>query len=184
MEPVYKLAKRCVPHGQDLCGSTPTGTDNKIKNIHLYLKVSQLSDTVMEDGQWIQEWEFYGPPSASTLKWPKRRHPLEQNWKLWRNTIKQIFYGAQGLFPTRLEAMLSTPEQGSMVQTTPLFSDTLLHYSPRYKAILGDKNRPIHRQIRYRHYCLEARYMLEVMDRKRKGLGPVPTDLRSGKRRV
>ena len=41
----------------------------KINNIRLYLKLSRLSDIVQEDGQWMHEWAFYGPPSNFTLKW-------------------------------------------------------------------------------------------------------------------
>ena len=109
----------------------------RINNVRLYLKVSRLSDIVQPNGQWIHDWAFVGPPKACTLTWPKRRCPLEQNWKLWRETIRQVFYGAQGLYPSRLGVSLETVTRG--LNNTSLFEDMLAQYPDRYQAILGER---------------------------------------------
>ena len=110
----------------------------RINNVRLYLKVSRLSDIVQSNGQWIHDWAFVGPPSASTLTWPKRRCPLEQNWKLWRETIRHVFYGAQGLYPTRLGATIQTEASG-LVNNSTLFEDMLAQYPARFQAILRER---------------------------------------------
>ena len=109
----------------------------RLNNVRLYLRVSRLSDIVSEDGQWIHEWALHGPPSLCTLKWPKRRKPLEQNMRLWRDTIRQIFYGDHGLFLTRLGAEIRYTHNTGMVTAEPLFQDMLAQYPPRYQALLG-----------------------------------------------
>ena len=103
----------------------------KLNNVRLYLKVSRLSDITTEDGQWIHEWAFYGPPAISNLQWPKKRHSLEQNWKLWRNTIKGIFYGVQSSFPTRQGVRLCMYPHQWRVNPEPLFWD-ILHINSIY----------------------------------------------------
>ena len=49
---------------------------------------------------------FAAPPSLCKIKWPKRRKPLEQNLRLWRDTLRQLFYGTNGLFPVKLGATI------------------------------------------------------------------------------
>ena len=123
----------------------------KLSNVRLYLKVSRLSNIATEDGQWIHEWPFNGHPEISNLQWPKRRHPLEHNWKMRRDTIKSIFYGAQGLFPTRLGARLCISPRQWKVNPEPLFWDILHQYPMRYRAILGPTIVAKHMTSQIRH---------------------------------
>lgn len=60
----------------------------KLNNVRLYLKGSRLNEIVTEDGQWIHNWATHGPSSNSEFKLPKRRKLLEQNMRLFRDTIQ------------------------------------------------------------------------------------------------
>ena len=52
----------------------------RINDVHLYLKVSRLSNIVNDEGSAIEKWALYGPPANSTLTWPKRRKPSILIW--------------------------------------------------------------------------------------------------------
>ena len=67
----------------------------KLNDVRLWLKVSRLSDIVLEDRTTIAPWAMYGPPSRSDLKWPKRGDTLPENLKLWRDTLRNIYSAAQ-----------------------------------------------------------------------------------------
>ena len=58
--------------------------------------------------------------------------------KLWRDTIKQLFNGAQILFPARLGVRMSIPPQEGLIHVAPIFSDIILQYPAKYQAILGN----------------------------------------------
>ena len=77
------------------------------------------------------------PPSLCKLKWPKRRKPLEQNLRLWRDTLRQLFCGANGLFPVKLGATIRYAHKEGLLVNAPNFEDILAQYPPRYQAILG-----------------------------------------------
>ena len=73
-------------------------------------------------------------------KWPNRRVPLQENWKLWRYALRRAFYGASGLHPLPLGTPLAPPFHHELFRSQP--SDTvqsiLFHLKAEYKALLGD----------------------------------------------
>ena len=63
----------------------------KLNDVRHWLKVSRLSDMVNDEGNKIEDWALYGPPKPSDIEWPTRRHPVQENLRLWRNTIRSVF---------------------------------------------------------------------------------------------
>lgn len=57
--------------------------------------------------------------------------------RLWRDTSRQIFYGAQGLFLARLGAEIGYNLISGILVSSPLFQDILAQYSPCYQVLLG-----------------------------------------------
>ena len=58
--------------------------------------------------------------------------------KLWRETIRQLFYNASGVFPARLGRQLTPTIASGGLVNTPRFQDILRQYPQRYRALLGD----------------------------------------------
>ena len=86
MHDIFIMEKIC----QD---NRPTYILERLNDVMLFLKVLRLSDIVHPNGSDIEHWALYSPPADTSVIWPKRRQPLEENMKLWRDTIKTYFCG-------------------------------------------------------------------------------------------
>ena len=81
-----------------VCASSyPSHILERLNDVHLWLKVSMLSDMVNQEGTQLEEWALYSPPKERMLQWLKRRQPLASNLKLWCDTLRQEFCAGQGL---------------------------------------------------------------------------------------
>ena len=109
----------------------------RLNDVRLYLQVSRLSDIATENGASIHEWAFHGPPPPSSLRWPKRRIPLDHNMKSWRNTIRRIFFSASGIYPKHLGAIIEQPREAVMIRYAPRFQDIVDQYEACYRIMLG-----------------------------------------------
>ena len=109
----------------------------KINDLHLYLKISRLSDIATEDDSHIHYWAFYGLPSSSTLQQPKRRVPIESSWKLWRDAIRKTFYDVKGMYPNYLGTPIPVIKVTPMLREMCSFNAVLDLYEDCFKAIIG-----------------------------------------------
>ena len=82
---------------------------------------------------------MYGPPADSLLKWPKQRVPLEENLKLWRETIWGAFCGVTGIYPHPLGKKLPRKIPRELLVQLPSFSSLLMQYPPRFRDLLGPR---------------------------------------------
>ena len=75
----------------------------RINDVRLWLRVTFLSDISNLDGNALEKWALYGPPSTDdTLEWPSRRAPLAENMKLWRQSLYETVTAMNGLYPANL----------------------------------------------------------------------------------
>ena len=86
----------------------------------------------------VHEWAFHGPPPPSSLRWPKRRIPLDHNMKSWRNTIRRIFFSASGIYPNHLGAVIEQPMEAVLIRYAPRFHDIVEQYEACYRIMLGN----------------------------------------------
>ena len=71
-----------------------------INDVRLFLKVALLSDLSTPDRFSFHEWSWSPPPLRKTHeKWPNRRTPLPENWRLWQNALRLAYYGASSIHP-------------------------------------------------------------------------------------
>ena len=114
----------------------------RINDVKLFLKVGLLSDITTLDGSSFLPWTWVGPPRVTNEKWPNRRVPLPENWKLWRHALCLAFYGASGLYPSYLRSPLASTFHHQLLlgQPSTAVQSTLSHLKAEYKAILGDLN--------------------------------------------
>ena len=110
-----------------------------INDVRLYLKISRISDMATTYGSNIHRWAVYGPPSNSTLKWPKRRTPLESNMKLWRDTIRKVFLGTNRIYSHRLGRFPGKIVQPVLRDMTS-FEAVLGQYDDEFLTILEEIN--------------------------------------------
>ena len=115
-----------------------TSVLTRLNDVRLYHQVSRLSDIATDDGSFIHKWALYGPPSPSSLGWPKRRIPLDHNMKLWRDTIRRLFFSANGIYPKYLEAITKQPMETVMLRYVPRFQDILEQLDACYRIMLGN----------------------------------------------
>ena len=59
--------------------------------------------------------------------------------KLWRDTIRQVFCGINGVYPTSLGSIISTEPMKELLCNAISFAAALEQYDTRYKAILDNK---------------------------------------------
>ena len=112
----------------------------RINDVRLFLKVGLLSDISTPDGSSFLPWAWAGPPKVTNEKWPNRRSPLPENWRLWKHALRLAFYGVSGLHPSHLGSPLAPSFQHQLLsgQSSRAVQSTLSHLKTEYKAILGD----------------------------------------------
>ena len=64
---------------------------------------------------------MHGPPVVTTIEWPKRREPSKANLKLWRQTVRSMFCGTRGIYPSHLGSDLVQVESEPPPQSAPTF---------------------------------------------------------------
>ena len=112
-------------------------TLSRINNVSLWLKVSRLSDIASDDGKKIEQWAMHGPPAASKIEWPKRREPTAANLNLWCQTVRGVFCGLQGIYPSPLGKDLIQGTPCSLMQPASTFEEIIEQYPGCYKKLLG-----------------------------------------------
>ena len=106
---------------------------NKLNDVRLWLKVSRLSDIVIEDRTDIAPL-----PTRSELKWPKRRKSLPENLKLWRDTLRNIFCGAAGPYTMTLGPISRPLVNRNLLEGTYGTCHAIICQFPeKYKKLLG-----------------------------------------------
>ena len=120
--------------------SHPTHILERLNDVRLWLHVSRLSDMVNQSGDKIENWALYGPPESLNMQWPKRRHPLESNLKMWRDVLRRLFCGEKGLHPRNLGKCLSPLRTNVSPVWGPSFREVIDQYPDKYKKLLGGGN--------------------------------------------
>ena len=80
----------------------PTYILEQLNDVRLSMNVSWLSNIPNADSKDIEKLTMYGPLADLLLAWPKRRPPLEENMKLWKETIRADFCGMGEIYPKYL----------------------------------------------------------------------------------
>ena len=108
----------------------------RINNVRLYLCVSQVSDITNAAGDKINFDILNGEPNhTSQLQWPRRRKPLPENIKLFKNVIISCFKSSFGLWPQNLGPIFPPPPTSQPATTINNFLSTLPSH---YCSLLGD----------------------------------------------
>jgi len=71
----------------------PDANHKAINNVHLYLRVTYLSEITDSSGLFIlPEYRTeMTPATGSTIRWPSQVAPLPENWKIWVQTIQTLY---------------------------------------------------------------------------------------------
>jgi len=84
---------------EDALEFLPTTTNLcALNNVRQYLHVTFLSKITDASGTFIRDEYLTDmiPNAVSTLRWPYQITLLPENWKIWRNTILQLYVTGPG----------------------------------------------------------------------------------------
>lgn len=107
--PPYRAGDRYIMD-EFVCKVKKSYVLQRLNDVRIYLRVTRLSDICNTEGNRLDFSILHGrrrPAYGHT--WLKRRKPLEENLKKFREVIISIFKGTPGLFPHDLGPVITTP---------------------------------------------------------------------------